>query len=554
MEEATFSDSASENHNEVAQLFVDHGVNLSVGDEDGLTSMHVAAMHSRVAVMEVLWAAAPALINCRSNDGWTPLHVAYDQIRSTKWLLAHSIDVDAITKTGKTALMTSANSGHDTVVELLLSHSASAKIRDNSKQTALHYAAKGGHKRIAQHILEKDIKVINDQDADGYSALHTTIYNRETDFVKMLLAKRPDININLQDNRGNTPLLLAVERRLDDVVEHLLKCEADTDIRNKKGETALLLAIKAKAKARSTWKTLLQSSDHVNVNCGGGVFPTALHQAAWDGKLEVVQQLLKHGADVNAQGGMYNTALQAAAFGGFEDVVDYLLKNGADASLGGGLFANALSAAVALGAFDIVPMLHENKADINAQDGQGRTAIHLAAWRGSLDMFMWLKDNNGDLSIKDDQGRTALHHAAMAGSLDVIKMLMQVEMWESLNVEDIDGWMPLHWACRSNEIKEMITLLNGEKVFFSKEAKYGWTPESIAVFHCTRDLVRLPALAVRELAGDEVWDEMEEEHVRQAMQQLKKKTWKSGWRFDPYNCDGCYQNVSLTLNYNSGLL
>lgn len=551
MEEATFSDSASENHNEVAQLFVDHGINLSVGDEDGLTSMHVAAMHSRIAVMEILWAAAPELLNCRSNDGWTPLHFAYAQIRSTKWLLAHSIDVDAITKTGMTALMMSAKSGHDTVVELLLSHSASARIRDNSKQTALHYAVKGAHKRIAQHILEKDIKVINDQDIDGYSALHTTIYNREPDFMKMLLAKRPDININLQDNKGNTPLLLAVEGRLDNVVEHLLKCKADADIRNRKGETALLLAIKVKR--GSTWKTLLQSSDHVNLNCGGGVFPTALHLAAWDGKLEVVQQLLKHGADVNAQGGMYNTALQAAGFAGFEDVVDYLLKNDADASLGGGLFANALSAAVASGAFDIVPMLHEKKVDINAQDGQGRTAIHLAAWRGSLDMFMWLKDNNGDLSIKDHQGRTVLHHAAMAGSSDVIKMLMQVEMWDSLNVEDTDGWTPLHWACRSNEIKEMITLLNGEKDFFSKEAKYGWTPENVAVFHCTRDLVPLPALAVREPAGDEVADELEE-HPRQPTQQLRNKTWKSGWRHDPYSCDGCQQSVSLPPRHVSGLL
>ena len=536
---------ASENHKAIDRLFIDQGIDLFIGEEDGLTPMHVAAMCSRITVMEFLWEAAPDLLNCRSNDGRTPLHFAYNQIRSTKWLLAHSTDVNAVTNEGKTALMMSAKSGHDPVVELLLSYNASVRIRDKLKQTVLHYAAKGAHKRIAQHVLEKDIEVMNDQDIDGYSALHTAIYNKEPDFVKMLLEKRPDININLQDERGNTPLLLTVHRRLDDVVEHLLKCEADMDIRNRKGETALLLAIKDKA--GSTRKTLLQSSDHVNVNCGGGVFPTALHMAAWDGELEVVQQLLKHGADVNAVGGLYNTALQAAAFGGFEDVVDYLLKNGADASLGGGLFANALSAAVASGAFTIVPMLLAEKDDINAQDGQGRTAIHLAAWRGSLDMFLWLKDNNGDLSIKDRQGRTALHHAAMAGSVDVMKMLMQVEMWDSLNVEDIDGWMPLHWACRSNEIKQMITLLNGEGDFFSKEAKYGWTPENIAVFHCTRDLVPLPALAIQEPAGDEVPDELKE-HPRQPIQQLRNKRWKSGWSHAPYGCDGCQQSVSLPLD------
>ena len=543
---------ACNNHVDIVRLLINHRVDLHVGDDNGWTSMHVAARYNSVPVMEVLWEAAPALLTCRSNDGSTPLHFACNEIGSTQWLLAHPIDVDAISKSGKTALMMSTELGHDTIVGLLLSHKASLRLRDNSKQTALHYAASVGRKDIAQIILGADIDIINEQDGNGYSALHTAINGKKIEFAEMLLGIQPHININLKDGRGNTPLLLAVQERLDDIVRVLLKFKADLEPRNKKGETAFLLAIKHKAEStwknmlsESTWKTMLQNSDGIILNEGGGAIPTALHMAAKHGQLEVVQQLLEHGADVNALGGQYNTALQAAAASGFEDVVKYLLEKEADASLSGGMFANALSAAVFSGIFKTVSILHEKKVDINAQDAQGRTAVHLALWRGSLDNFKWLNENGGDLSIKDRQGRTVLHHAAMAGRLDVMNLLMQDEKWESLNVEDIDGWTPLHWACRSNsdDNEEIAKLLIGDAANFSKEFKYGWTPENIAVFHGTLWSFPLQALAVKEPTGNEVPENLLQGNPRQPTQPLKLKTGS----FDlEITCDGCQQTVSQT--------
>ena len=539
---------ARNNQKEVVCLFINQDVDLFVSDSDGWTSMHIAAMWSHVPVMEVLWQAAPDLLNYMSNNGRTPLHFAEDAIRSTKWLLAHSIDVDTMSDAGETTLMMSAFSGQDTIVELLLSHNASVTLRDKRQQTALHYAAKLGHTKIAQKILEKDVSIINNQDNDGCTALHTAIYyeshHKTSEFTKVLIREGPHIDINLGDRKGNTPLMLAVREGLDDIVELLLENKAEVHLRNKKGETALLLA--TKDTVRTAWKTLLQNTKHLNINQGGGVFPTALHKAAELGELETVQQLLECDADVNAQGGLYNTALQAAAASGFKDIVDYLLREGADASLGGGLFANALSAAVAWGTFDIVPMLHERNADINAKDGQGRTAVHLAAWRGSLDNFQWLKDNQGDLNIQDHQGRTVVHHAAMAGSVDVMKLLMQDEKWKSLNVKDIDGWTPLHWACRSSGNEGMVTMLNDVEKHFPRETKSGWIPESIAVFHHADELLPLLALAVEKPADDEDLDILEGENLRR-LTQLSRKSWKSGLSHDSHTCDGCQQHVSLSL-------
>ncbi|KAF4993493.1 hypothetical protein F66182_16480 [Fusarium sp. NRRL 66182] len=50
-------------------------------------------------------------------------------------------------------------------------------------------------------------------------------------------------------------------------------------------------------------------------------YSNALYAAAERGHLDIIQQLLKKGANVNAQGGFYGNALQAAAQGGHLDIV-----------------------------------------------------------------------------------------------------------------------------------------------------------------------------------------------------------------------------------------
>ena len=539
---------ARRGHEEIVRLLLDHGVDLYVPNYHGYIPVHVAAMSGHPRVMEILWKAAPGLLSYRTYHSKTPLHCAFGELQSAKWLLARSMDIDAVSNAGETTLMISAGDGKDIVVELLLFHNANVKLRDHSKQTALHHAAKSGYTEIAQKILEKDISIINDQDESGFSALHQAIRIGKSDLMKMLVEKRPHVDLDLKDNEGNTPLMLAAKKFQDDDIEHLLKCKADAKVRNNMGETALPLPLKTRfaRKEKSTWMTLMRNSDCRNLNEGGGVFPSALHMTADNGELEMVQQLLEHGADINVQGGLYNTALQTAAAGGDEKVMVYLLRQGADASLGGGVFANALSAAVASGLSDSIPMLHARNADINAKDSQGRTAVHLAAWRGSLELFQWLQDKGGDLYVQDCQGRTVVHHAAMGGSLEVLKALMQDKKWESLNVEDIDGWRPLHWTCRSNGNKEMVELLNGVEENDTKKTKFGWTPENIAVFHDARELLPLLVPVIDETpTGDEVPDTFEGQYPQQPEQQLKKRSWKAG-QIDFYlPCDGCQQDVSF---------
>ena len=55
-----------------------------------------------------------------------------------------------------------------------------------------------------------------------------------------------------------------------------------------------------------------------------------LWEAAWAGELEKIEKLISVGADVNYRGFKCSTPLAAASLYGHKDVVEILLKNGAD--------------------------------------------------------------------------------------------------------------------------------------------------------------------------------------------------------------------------------
>ena len=84
---------------------------------------------------------------------------------------------------------------------------------------------------------------------------------------------------------------------------------------------------------------------------------TALHVAAYAGKLNAVEALVKAGADVDAHTAAGYTPLHLAALKGHVDVVDFLLKHG---------------------------------AEIDAISADGDTPLHLAAASGNMEVVQHL--------------------------------------------------------------------------------------------------------------------------------------------------------------------
>jgi len=112
-----------------------------------------------IAVVGALLAAG-ADVDARSNDGWTPLHLAAWNGRDSivEMLLAADADVDARTNAGWTPLHGAAWKGRDSIVEMLLAADADVDARTNDGWTPLHLAAQHGRDSIVEILLAAGAK------------------------------------------------------------------------------------------------------------------------------------------------------------------------------------------------------------------------------------------------------------------------------------------------------------------------------------------------------------------------------------------------------------
>ncbi|KAI6780066.1 Ankyrin repeat domain-containing protein 50 [Emericellopsis cladophorae] len=150
-----------------------------------------------------------------------------------------------------------------------------------------------------------------------------------------------------------------------------------------------------------------------------------LHLAALNGHTQVVELLLKEGADVNAEGGGYSNALQAASSEGHAEIVRLLLEKGADVNAEGGVFGSVLRAASSEGHVDIAKLLLEKGADVNAESGISGNALRAASARGYTEIVRLLLEKGADVNAEGGALGNALWAASARGYTDIAKLLLE---------------------------------------------------------------------------------------------------------------------------------
>ncbi|KAI4869951.1 ankyrin repeat-containing domain protein [Hypoxylon rubiginosum] len=242
----------------------------------------------------------------------------------------------------------------------------------------------------------------------------------------------------------------------------------------------------------------------------GGVSGTALNAAAETLNVEIAKKILERLESLkfgkyHVAAGRYGTPFQAAVVGmakherpeSFEDMLSLLATsagngllatsagNGLSAATTGGFYHTALHAAVFLSSSETIRRilaLDGSSTVVDVRDAMGRLPLHGAATQ-NWELVKNLSSNDSTVRSKDFQGRSAIHFAAASGAKSVVdRILSDSENCDLVDEPDIDGWTPLHWACRT-ESEETVALLisyNADKTF---AAKNGWLPYHVAVFH-----------------------------------------------------------------------
>ncbi len=154
----------------------------------------------------------------------------------------------------------------------------------------------------------------------------------------------------------------------------------------------------------------------------------SLIDAARNGDMFNVQNLLNNGADVNQIDNRGQTALILAAREGHVNIVTHLLSVGADVTQADNRGQTALMLAAREGYVNIVTHLLSVGADVTQADEEGRIALHFAVYYRREEIVVALLGMLPDMQVNVQnltKGQTPLHLAVWRASLAVVQLLVE---------------------------------------------------------------------------------------------------------------------------------
>ncbi len=207
-------------------------------DNDGKTALIHAAANGQNDAVKLLINYEPT-VDQTDKYGKTALMYAVVCSKSdvaelvVKLLINYKANVNYANKNdgGFTALIMAALQNNSDIVKILIKHGAHVNTTDNTEHTALMRAAITSQSNAAEALLCYDAN--GGQDL-MYAVARNTKYFSEV-AIKLL---EYNVNVNYQDENGNTVLMKAVENEQSKVMEELFKKKADPSTTNNEGENA----------------------------------------------------------------------------------------------------------------------------------------------------------------------------------------------------------------------------------------------------------------------------------------------------------------------------
>ncbi len=291
--------------------------------------------------------------------------------------------------------------------------------------TPLHIAIYKKHTGIIKRLLAYLGIQINIQDNNGETALCWAAIRGFSNIVKFFLLRHRDIQVNKPNNRGATPLMLAAYEGHFDMIKLLLTYpDIQANLQDDVGSTALIYAVSG---GRSDIVKLLLEHPHIQVNLQKNNTLTALLVAIFKDNFDIVKLLIAHSDIlVNLRNNNGPTVLMYAVVEGHSDIVERLLAHpDVQVNIQGDNGYSALLAAVKKGYFDIVKLLLAHPdIQVNLQEDQGGTALIEAVYEGHSDIVrLLLQHPDVQVNTRDNYGYTALDVAKEKNHGEIVSLL-----------------------------------------------------------------------------------------------------------------------------------
>ena len=298
-----------------------------------------------------------------------------DRVRT---LMYANVNVNEKNYAGITPLTIAAEKGNMNIIKMLMEDGAMVNDKSSYGVTPIISAAAAGNTEVVEYLVAQGADVTAKDDW-GKTAL---IYAANIDNPQLIanLIKLDKTAVNLPDNSGNTPLIYAAQKGLDDNLKVLLSNGADVNYRNP--ATGLSAISAAAAEGNSSAIRLLVRTGKADVNIADLSGRTPIFYAVEQNQEDALRTLLLLGADPNAQDNQGVTALMRASAKGRQNCVDVLLR--------------------------------QKNIKVNTKDFQDRTALTYSVYADELGPAQALVKAGADINGRDKSGNTALMSAVKA--------------------------------------------------------------------------------------------------------------------------------------------
>ncbi len=435
--------------NEPAALYFLKRVDPNARNASGQTALHLAASRGMVSAVRALIQAG-AKVNLPDRNGSYPVHFAVHHPEVLKVLLEAGADPN-VSRNGWTPLVSACQSLNAESVKLLLEAGAKAEWPVQNR-TPLSWALQSISPWSTSRKPEKVVALLleagadpNRKGPDGKTPLELALQTGYAPVIDLIagkvgrlperspegepilfwaaregmtnvaqLALKQGIAADQTDDQGRTPLYLAIQHGHLDVARVLLQAGADVNRRFEGGVTLLHLAAAARKPSNGSGSSFPGRPIGIlprrrPVPGGPAPSPSRTPGPATpeDDALsaQLVQLLVKRGADPSVADQSGSTPLHVAAWEGKPRTARALLEAGATVNFPAGQ-SSPLHKAAWVGHAETVELLLKAGAEPNARDADGQTPLHKAAFRGHAEVVKALLRANADPTQKDSAGMT----------------------------------------------------------------------------------------------------------------------------------------------------
>ena len=456
------------NSAEKIQCLLDSGrCDTNITNKQGHTPLHIATVNSQFDAIKILLNSTKCNPNIQDIHGNTALHLSMHQKSATgieHFLMCDKVDVNIQNRQGDTPLHVAVKQGIPiSVIEAIAHHvHCNVSIANNKAMTPLQLSVKMKILPVANIIINVkkcsrgDIKKMVIEDASD--VLYNAVLENCVALVQALLQFQSEkVNMKYSSHGSReTPLHAACRKGYCDMIEVLLENGADVQAVDSSGDAPIHIACQISRFHFQSVKVNMKYSSH-------GSEETPLHAACRNGYCDMIEVLLKNGANVQAANSSGDAPIhivcKKARLGHLE--VSFHSKE-CDPNQ-----QNAIHIACKNYYCDMIEKLLKNGAEVQAVDSNGDAPIHLVCKSLALDYLkILLCSKECDPNQQNANGDTPLHIICRVGSIDSIKSFVQALVsTPGINPEAVNnaGFIPIEMAGANFSVIKIINTFLKER-------------------------------------------------------------------------------------------